>query len=404
MVASPRAAATCRARCIVCRPLSALAAHRQRTRHRRSRGGNRAACAPSRSTAARCRHVDSAVVSATGRRTATAAVHTTGLAAAACLFHRRHCQRRRPSPLRRARCCSRATTSPRCHQSASVLLSAATRRESACAAAKRANSAPLCCRSTKRTRHARQPCRRPHRARMRHARRASCERGQRASSAPPTRLQWSSALWMAWRASSGARIDLAIDLARAAEAISVAGGAAVVTGVAAAAASVFSAAALVTRASRVPRPAPSGASTPLSRSAARSCAVVMWRARCTGAERVLPDVRIELGLPDIRSELGLPDIRSELGLPDVRSELVQLALRRLGKLEVRLVLLEVRFGKLDMMLLRPLPRLLRCCACAWVHHRCIDVCSETARASRTLPLTSTARTRSRRQRARAARH
>ena len=241
---------------------------------------------------------------------------------------------------------------------------------------------------------------------MRHARRASCERGQRASSAPPTRLQWSSALWMAWRASSGARIDLAIDLARAAEAISVAGGAAVVTGVAAAAASVFSAAALVTRASRVPRPAPSGASTPLSRSAARSCAVVMWRARCTGAERVLPDVRIELGLPDIRSELGLPDIRSELGLPDVRSELVQLALRRLGKLEVRLVLLEVRLGKLDTMLLRPLPRLLRCCACAcaWVHHRCIAVCMATARASRTLPLTSTARTRSRRQRARAARH
>ena len=241
---------------------------------------------------------------------------------------------------------------------------------------------------------------------MRHARRASCERGQRASSAPPTRLQWSSALWMAWRASSGARIDLAIDLARAAEAISVAGGAAVVTRVAAAAASVFSAAALATRASRVPRPAPSGASTPLSRSAARSCAVVMWRARCTGAERVLPDVRIELGLPDIRSELGLPDIRSELGLPDVRSELVQLALRRLGKLEVRLVLLEVRLGKLDTMLLRPLPRLLRCCACAcaWVHHRCIAVCMATARASRTLPLTSTARTRSRRQRARAARH
>jgi hypothetical protein len=121
----------------------------------------------------------------------------------------------------------------------------------------------------------------------------------------------------------------------------------------------------------------------------------MRRARCTGAERVLFDVR---------SELGLPDVRSELGLPDVRSELVQLALRRLGKLEVRLVLLEVRLGKLDTTLLRPLPRLLRCCACAWVHHRCIAVCSATARASRTLPLTSTARTRSRRQRARAARH
>lgn len=221
---------------------------------------------------------------------------------------------------------------------------------------------------------------------MRHARRASCERGQRASSAPPTRLQWRSAHWTAWRASSGARIDVAIDLARAAEAISVAGGAAAGAGVAAAAASVFSAAVLVTRASRVSRSAPSGASIPLSLSAARSCAVVMWRARCTGAERVLPDVR------------------SELGLPDVRSELVQLALRRLGKLEVRLVLLEVRFGKLDMMLLRPLPRLLRCCACAWVHHRCIAVCIATARASRTLPLTSTARTRSRRQRARAVRH